>query len=162
LTFFRHGQNSSKELEFIQKISEKIDTKLAKSDKSLDSKIEKLTVEELLDLKKIVGLADFLLYKYEDKKETKEILEHFVSIIHSSAESIEEVDDEVSELIISSEDSIHKIKELHVNISQKYDFEKPISQASNNEFKTSSNNLTKFQIEINSQEYQQNSGNNKG
>ncbi|HUU47347.1 MAG TPA: hypothetical protein VMW55_01045 [Nitrosopumilaceae archaeon] len=162
MTFLRRGQNSSKELEFIQKISEKIDTKLAKSDKSLDSKIDKLSFEELQDLRKIVGLADFLLYKYEDKKDTKEILEHFVSIIHSSAESIEEVDDEVSELIISSEDSIHKIKELHVNISQKYDFEKPNIHAHNDEFKTSSHNLTKFPIEVNSQEYQQNSGNNKG
>ena len=162
MTFLRRGQNSSKELEFIQKISEKLDKKIPKTDKSLDSKLDKLSVEELQDLRKIVGLADFLLYKYEDKKETKEILEYFVSIIHSSAESIEEVDDEVSELIISSEDSIHKIKELHVNIAQKYDFGKPMIQANDDEFKTSSNNLTNIPIEINSQEHQQNSGNQKG
>jgi len=162
LTIFKPKQNSSKELEFIHKISEKIDKKLAQSSKSIDSKIEKLSVEELQDLGKIVGLADFLLCKYDDKKETKEILEHFVSIIRSSAESIEEVDDEVSELIISSEDSIHKIKELHVNISEKYDFDKPDNQMHNNESKHGSKNLTNFQIEINSQEYQQNSRNNKG
>jgi len=161
LTFFKPLQNS-KDLEFIHKISEKIDKKLAKSNKSIDSKIDKLSVEELQDLGKIVSLADFLLCKYDDKKETREILEYFVSIIHTSAESIEDVDDEVSELIISSEDSIHKIKELHVNISEKYDFEKPNSITHNNDPKTSPNNLTKFPIEVNSQEYQENSWNNNG
>lgn len=159
LTLFKNNQNSSKDLEFIHKISEKIDKKLTKSQKSIDSKLDKLSVEELQDLSKIVGLADFLLYKYEDKKDTREILDKFVSIIHYAADSIEEVDDEVSELIISSEDSIHKIKELHVNISEKYDFEKPNTHTRINEIKTSSNNLTKFLIEINSQEYQQNSRN---
>ena len=144
-------------MEFIQYISKKIEKKLSQSSKSIELKIDKLTVEELQDLNKVVGLANFLLCKYEDKKETREILEYFVSIIRTSAESIEEVDDEVSELIISSEDSIHKIKELHVNISEKYDFEKPLPNVSDCTLKTSSNNLTKFQIEINSQEYQQNS-----
>jgi hypothetical protein len=162
LTFLRRSQNSSKELELIQKISEKIDSKIAKSSKSLDSKIDKLSIEELQDLNKLVGLADFLLHKYDDKKDTKEILEYFVSIIHASTESIEEVDDEVSELIISSEDSIQKIKELHVNIAQKYDFEKPNIPANYYELKSSSNNLTKFSIEVNSPEYQQNSWINKG
>lgn len=162
MTFFKPKQNTSKDLEFIHKVSEKIDKKLSQSSSSIDSKIDKLSVEELQDLGKIVGLADFLLCKYDDKKETKEILEHFVSIIRSSAESIEEVDDEVSELIISSEDSIHKIKELHVNISDKYDFEKPVIHSQNEESKHGSNNLTKFQIEINSHEYQQNFGNKEG
>ncbi|MFQ5440889.1 MAG: hypothetical protein ACE5DL_05445 [Nitrosopumilaceae archaeon] len=150
---------NSKDLEFIQNISKKIDKKLSQTSKSIDSKIDKLTVEELRDLSKVVSLANFLLCKYEDKKETREILEYFVSIIGSSAESIEEVDDEVSELIISSEDSIHKIKELHMNISEKYDFEKSSPNVNDGTLKTSSNNLTKFQIEINSQEYQQNSEN---
>ena len=86
---------------------------MAQSSTPLDSKIDKLSIEELQDLSKIVGLADFMMCKYEEKKETQEILGHFVSIIRDSAESIEEVDDEVSELIISSEDSINKIKELN-------------------------------------------------
>jgi hypothetical protein len=162
MTFLRRSQNSSKDLELIQKISEKIDSKIAKSSKSLDSKIDKLSIEELQDLRKIVSLADFLLYKYEDKKDTKEILEYFVSIIHASAESLEEVDDEVSELIISSEASIQKIKELHVNIDKKYDFGKPNNVENKNELKSGSTNLTKFSIEVNSLEYQQNFGNTNG
>ena len=156
MTFLKSGRSFSKDLEFIRNISEKIDKKLSQSDSSTDSKIDKLSIEELQDLSKIVGLADFMLYKYEDKKETKAILEHFVSIIRESAESIEEVDDEVSELIISSEDSINKIKEIHTNISKKYDFEKSDIKTLDDDLETSSNNLTKIAIEINSQEYQQN------
>jgi hypothetical protein len=145
-------------LEFIRNVSEKIDKKLSQSNTSIDSKIDKLSVEELQDLSKIVGLADFMLYKYEDKKETKAILEHFVSIIRESAESIEEVDDEVSELIISSEDSINKIKEIHTHVSDKFDFEKSENKTPDDDSENSSNNLTKIAIEINSQEYQQNTG----
>ena len=158
MTFLKSGRHFSKDLEFVRNISEKIDKKLSQSHTSNDSKIDKLSLEELKDLSKIVGLADFMLYKYEDKKETKAILEHFVSIIHDSAESIEEVDDEVSELIISSEDSINKIKEIHTNISKKFDFEKSDIKTNDDDLENSSNNLTKIAIEINSQEYQQNIG----
>ena len=148
-------------MKFIHHISKKIDKKLVTNNNNIDSKIDKLSLEELQDLKKIIGLAEFMLCKYEDKKETKEILGYFVSIIRDSAESIENVDDEVSELIISSEDSINKIKEVHANISEKYDFEKSDNQTKKDGIKNSSNNLTKFAIEINSHQYQQNSANNK-
>jgi len=158
LTFLKSGRSFSKDLEFVRNISEKIDKKLSQSKTSIDSKIDKLSLEELQDLSKLVGLADFMLYKYEDKKETKAILEHFVSIIHDSAESIEEVDDEISELIISSEDSINKIKEIHSHITEKYDFEKSDNKTLDDDPENSSNNLTKIAIEINSQEYQQNTG----
>ncbi|MFB5648289.1 MAG: hypothetical protein ACE5RM_02255, partial [Candidatus Nitrosomaritimum aestuariumsis] len=104
MTFLKPNR-ISKDLDFIKNISGKIDKKISQSDSS-NLKIENLTLEELQDLRKIVGLADFMLHKYEDKKDTKSILEYFVSIIRDSAESIESIDDEVSELIISAEDSI--------------------------------------------------------
>jgi len=156
LTFIKSGRNFSKDLEFVRSISYKIDKKLSNSD-SKNTKIDKLSVEELQDLNKIVSLADFLLCKYEDKKETRSILEHFVSIIRESAESIEEIDDEVSELIISAEDSINKVKEVHTNISEKFDFKKSDIKTSGDDSENSSNNLTNFAIEINSQGYQHNS-----
>ena len=156
MTFIKSGRNFSKDLEFVRNISYKIDKKLSNSD-SKNTKIDKLSVEELQDLNKIVSLADFMLCKYEDKKETHSILEHFVSIIRESAESIEEIDDEVSELIISAEDSINKVKEVHTNISEKFDFEKSDIKTSEDDSENSSNNLTNFAIEINSQGYQHNS-----
>jgi len=168
LTFFK-SPRIGKDLDFIKNISEKIDKKLSLSDTTPE--IDNMTVDELQDLSKISRLANFMLTKYEDKKEVHSILKYFVSIISESSESIEKIDDEVSELIISAEDSINKIKEVHTNISEKYDVgqndlsydgsEQYIENFDNvvedNDSENSSINLTKIAIEINSQEYQENS-----
>ncbi len=156
MTFIKSRRGFSKDLEFVRNISNKIDIKLTKSNISNKSRIDKLSIEELQDIRKIANIADFMLCKYADKKETCSILEYFVSIIRESTESIEEIDDEVSEMIISAEDSINKVKEIHTNISEKYDFEKPQIKT-NDTLKNSSNYLTNSVIEINSLEYQQNS-----
>ena len=144
------------DIERIRALSEKIDKKLSKSKMPNDSKIDKLTLEELQDLNKILGLADFLLCKYEEKKETHSILQNFVSIIRESAESIEGLDDEISELIVSAEDSINKVKDMHTTISEKSDFDRTKSVTLEEE-KQGSINLTNFATEINTIEYQQNS-----
>ena len=157
MTFLKSGRSFSKDLEFVRNISEKIDRKLSQSNNSINTKIDKLSLEELQDLGKIVRIADFMLFKYEDKKETSSLLKNFVSIIRDSAESIEEIDDEVSELIISAEDSINKLKEIHTDVSEKYDLEKSDIKTIEEGSENSSNNLTKATIEINSQEYPQNS-----
>jgi hypothetical protein len=39
-------------------------------------------------LDKIVGLADFMMCKYADKKEMRSILKHFTSIINDTANSL--------------------------------------------------------------------------
>lgn len=156
MTFLK-SRRLAKDLEFIRGISQKIDQKIAQT-KSGHLNYEKLTSEELQDLSKISSLAEFLLTKYEDKKEIKEILEYFASIVRDSTESIDLVDDEISELILSTEDSINKIKDMQSNISEKYDFEKPQIKEEKVS-KNSSNNLTKFATEIHFQEYQQNSTN---
>ncbi|HUT05302.1 MAG TPA: hypothetical protein VMW74_01250 [Nitrosopumilaceae archaeon] len=158
---FIKSRNLSKDIEFVRNISEKIEKKISQSNTSFNHKIDKLTPEELQDLNKMVSIADFMLCKYEDKKEIRSILEYFVSIIRESSESIEEIDDEVSELIISAEDSINKVKEIHAHISEKYDFEKSNIKPTNN-LENSSNNLTKLTIDINSQEYQQKSKERNG
>lgn len=152
MTFLKSGR-IGKDLQFIRTLSQKLDKSLTEKKSSLN--FDDLTVEELQDLHKLAGIANFLLTKYEDKKETKEILEYFVSIIQDSSDSIEEIDDDVSELIISAEDSINKIKEMHTNIAEKYDLEKSPNQE--NQPENGSNNLTKIAIDINSQEYQENS-----
>ena len=141
------------DLDQIKLFSEKIDKKL-KSKIPDDSKLEKLTFEELQDLNKIVGLANFVLCKYEDKKETRSILKYFVSVINESSESIEGIDDEISHLIISAEDSINKVKDMHMNILQKSNMSNASSESKNDEY--GSINLTNFTTEINTIEYQQN------
>jgi hypothetical protein len=148
----------SKDIERIKSISSIIDKKLSEVKPSEDSKIDKLTLEELQDLDKIVGIANFMMCKYADKKEMRSILKHFTSIIDETASSLEDLDDEVSELIISAEDSINKVKDMHSHISDKSDFKKRYLDGPDyNEHETSAINLTNFVTEINTVEYQQNS-----
>ena len=147
-----------KDIGRIRVISSKIDKKLSELKSSDDSKIDKLTLEELQDLDKIIGIADFMMCKYADKKEMRSILQHFTSIISDTANSLENLDDEVSMLIISAEDSINKVKEMHVNISEKSDFKKRYHDGPDyDEQETSAINLTNFATEINTIGYQQNS-----
>jgi len=151
-------RNFSKDIDRIRALSSKIDKKLSEAKLSDDDKIGKLTLEELQDLNKIVGIADFMLCKYADKKEMRSILKHFVSIISDTANSLENLDDELSELIISAEDSINKVKDMHTHISEKSDFKKKYHDGPEyNEHETSAINLTNFGTEVNPAEYQQNS-----
>lgn len=148
----------SKDFQRIKEISAKIDKKLSKVKPSDDEKIDKLTLEELQDLDKIVKIADFMMCKYSDKKEMSSILRHFVSVVSETAVSLEDLDDEISELIISAEDSINKVKDMHTHISDKSDFKKNYHDGPDfNEEETSGINLTNFVTEINTVEYQQNS-----
>jgi len=157
LNFINSKRNFSKDVDHIQSLSAKIEQKLAVSN-APDVKIDKLSLEELQDINKIVGLANFMLVKYEDKKEVRLILQHFVSIITESAQSIESIDDEISELILSAEDSISKVKNMHSKISEKSDLEKSyLNDPAGDESQTSSINLTNFTTAVNPSEYQQNS-----
>jgi hypothetical protein len=151
-------RNFSKDIDRIRAISSKIDKKLSEVKPSDADKIDKLTLEELQDLNKIVGIADFMLQKYSDKKEFSSILKHFTSIISDTAGSLGDLDDEVSELIISAEDSINKVKDMHTHISDKSDFKKNYHDGPDyNAHETSAINLTTFATEIHTVEYQQNS-----
>lgn len=157
LNFLSPKRDFTKDIDYIQSLSAKIEKKLSASN-SPDVKVDKLTLEELQDINKIVGLTNFMLFKYEDKKETRLILQHFVSIITESVQSIESIDDEISELILSAEDSINKVKNMHSKISEKSDLKKSyLDERTGTNHKTGSINLTNFTTAINTSEYQQNS-----
>ncbi|MBA4437853.1 MAG: hypothetical protein H2B06_03335 [Nitrosopumilaceae archaeon] len=159
LNVLNSKRDFSKDIDRIKSLSSKIDKKISDAKSSDDKNIEKLTLEELQDLNKIVGIADFMLVKYADKKEMRSILKYFVSVISEAAGSIENLDDEISELIMSAEDSISKV--IHVDISEKSDFKKKYHDGPDyNEHETSAINLTNFATEINTVEYQQNSQGN--
>ncbi len=158
LTLLTSKRNISKDFLRIKSISSKIDKKLSEMTPSDEEKIDKLSFEELQDLNKLVGIADFMLQKYADKKEFSSILKDFTGIISDSANSIGGLDDEISELIISAEDSINKVKDIHGNISEKSDFKKKYHDGPDySEHETSAINLTNFATEVHTVEYQQNS-----
>jgi hypothetical protein len=147
-------RNFSKDIGRIKTISSKIEKKLSEIKPTEDHTIDNLTFEELQDLNKLVGIADFMLYKYSDKKELYAILQYFKSVISDTANSIVEIDDEVSELILAAEDSINKVKDMHTNISDKSDFKKKYHDGPDyNEYETSAINLTTFVRQIHPIEY---------
>ena len=161
LTLLHSKRNFPKDLALIRAVSSKIDKRLSETKSPNVDQINKLSLEELQDLDKIVGIADFMLCKYADKKDMNGILKHFMSIISDTANSLEDLDDEISELIISAEDSINRIKDMHTHISDKSDFKKKYHDGPEfDEEETSPINLTKFAIEINTVGYQQNSQGN--
>jgi hypothetical protein len=158
LTLLNSNRIFSKDIVRIRAISSKIDKKLSEFKRTDEDKIDKLTLDELQDLDKIVGIADFMLCKYADKKDMGSILKYFTSIISETANSIGDLDDEISELIISAEDSINKVKDMHTNISEKSDFKERYHDGPDyTKYETSAINLTNFTTEINTLEYQQNS-----
>ena len=94
------GHNFKKDLEKVREFSSKIEKKLHDSD---DPRIDSLTTEQLQDVNKILDLANYMLTKYHDKKDIYDILKQFSDIIHASAKSINNVDDDIEELILSTE-----------------------------------------------------------
>jgi len=147
-----------KDIDRIRSLSTVIDKKLSEVKPSDEYKIDKLTLEELQDLEKIAGIADFMLTKYADKKEMRSILKNFTSVISETTDSMGDLDDEISELILSAEDSISKVKDLHAHIDDKSNFKKKYSDGPDyDQAQTSSINLTNFVTEINTVEYQQKS-----
>ena len=158
LTLLGSKHNFSKDFDIIKSVSSKIDKKLSEKRPIDEKNLDKLSLEELQDLQKIVGIADFMLCRYSDKKEMRSTLKYFVSLISETADSLETLDDEISELIISAEDSINRVKDMHSRISDKSEIETKYEDGPEyNSQETSAINLTKFAIEINTLEYQQNS-----
>ena len=150
--------NFLKDIDRIRSLSSIIDKKLSEVKSSDDDKIDNLTLDELQDLNKIAGIADFMLTKYADKKEMCSILKHFTTVITETANSMDNLDDEISELILSAEDSINKVKDLHTRIDTKSDFKNNFSNGPDYDHgETSGINLTNFVTDINTIEYQQNS-----
>ena len=158
MTLLHTKRNFLKDIERVKTISLKIDKKLSIVKSSNADAIDKLSLDELQDLDKIVDIADFMLCKYADKKEMSSILTNFTSIISDTANSLGNLDDEISELIISAEDSINKVKDMHANISDKSDFKEKYRDGPDfDKHETSAINLTNIATEINTAKYQQNS-----
>ena len=158
MTVFKRPNNFQIDLTNIRNITSTIDKKL-KAKLTTEQKLDGLSLEELQDLSKIVKLADFMLCKYEDKKEMHSILSDFVYMIKESADDITGLDDDISELILSAEDSIKKVKDVHSRLHKKTGMEHDDDSLKIAQIlaETGSINLTKFTTEINTVGYQPNS-----
>jgi len=124
-----------------------VEKKLGQLDKKEESKIEKLSFEQLQDLSQLVHAADYILTKYEDNKEVYSLLKDFVDMINNSTASMDILNDQISELVVSAESAISRIKSIQGEVSEDYSLVSTNKMSSKNESeimpKTSTNNLTK-------------------
>ena len=144
MSILKPNRNIKKNFEKIKKISSLVEKKLEERNHKNDKRIEKLTTEQLQDLNEILRITDFILTKHEAKKEFRSLLKEFVDIINKSAGSVEILDDEIGELIISAESTITRIKDLQGMVSKNYDFESNSSkdETKSDKVENSANNLT--------------------
>ena len=143
----------SKELRKVRHFSSII-TKKLKSESISSENINSFTFEELTDINKILSLTDFILTKYEHKKSMRLILNEFVDLITKSANSLESIDDDVEEMLISSTTEISRLKSIQRNFSKKNDSifnENKLENEANS--KNSLNNLTIFSTDVYSPNY---------
>ncbi len=122
-------------LDKIRTLSSKIDTKISQKDKDVsDTFIETLSAEELKDIRQIMHASEYLLTKYQDKKEIKSFLQEFIEIILHAANSVNGMKDELEDLVISAEFALQQIQTLHDDVACNLAFQKG-SQTKIDDFK---------------------------
>ena len=114
--------NSQKNLIQVRELISTVEKKLSTfgNEKSV---VEKLDSEELADFYKILTKCEIILSKYESKKTTYQHMKKFVNILNSTIESLETMDGKITELSVSADFSMKKIKEFesqYLNSSTSY------------------------------------------
>lgn len=140
------SRNFAKDLKKVRRFSSMIEEKFTQFDKNDQNKIKNLTFEQLQDLHQLTSTANFILSKYEDNKEIHSLLKDFVDMINNSMESMDLINDNIIETVVSAESAISRIKNLQGDVSENYSLLSPNPQKAENTHKivpkTSTNNLT--------------------
>ena len=155
MTILKNNSKFQRDIAKIGSFSSIVEKQMSKIQKSDEAKISKLTFEELQDFNKILQIANYLLCKYEDKKEIHSLLKDFVKMIVSSTNSLDALNDQIDELVISADDAIGRIKELQANVSENFTVDSVLEKKSPEiATKTCGINLTKSTTPVYTQEYQ--------
>ena len=102
----------------IRNLSAKVEQKITQKGKDKDDNfVETLSVEELKDLRQVMLAAEYLLTKYQDKRDLKVFLEEFIGIIMHAANSVNTLKDELEDLVISAEVALQQIQSLHDEVT---------------------------------------------
>lgn len=121
-------------LDKIKTLSSKIELKISQKGKENDDFIESLSVEELKDIRQVMHAAEYLLTKYQDKKDIKHFLQEFVEIVLHAANSVNGMKDELEDLTLSAEFALYQIQTLHDEVVDNLAFKK-VSQTKIDDFK---------------------------
>jgi CRISPR/Cas system CMR subunit Cmr4 (Cas7 group RAMP superfamily) len=129
----------------VKQLSGLVRKKILEANPNYESKINKLSKDDLEDLDSILALAEQIILKHHGKKEAYELLREFVDMMKNWSVSIEEVNDQIQELLISAKSSVSEIENAKSNVSTNLSFDGQ---------KQGTINLTKFVNGVNTQEYQ--------
>lgn len=113
-------RNITNDLKKVRAFSSMVEKKLSISDKTQEHKIENLSFEQLQDLNQLTSVAEYILSKYENNKEVYLLLKDFVDMINNSTESMDILNDQIRELVVSAEITISKIKTIQGDVSENY------------------------------------------
>ena len=131
----------------VRMLSGLVRKKILESNPNYERKIDNLTQEELEDVDSILALAEQLVLKYHHKKEAYLLLKEFSDMMKNWAVSIDEVNDQIQELLISAKSSVSEIESAQNDVSNNLSFgDKAQNQGTIN--------LTKSATGIYTQEYQ--------
>lgn len=97
------------------KVEQKIDQR---GNSGGDEFIETLSVEELKDLRQVILASEYLLTKYQDKRDIRAFLADFIGIIMHAANSVNAMKDDLEDLVISAEFALKQIQTLHHEVVQ--------------------------------------------
>lgn len=131
----------------VRMLSGLVRKKILESNPNYERKIDNLTQEELEDFDSILALAEQLVLKYHHKKEAYLLLKEFSDMMKNWTISIDEVNDQIQELLISAKSSVSEIESAQNDVSNNLSFgDKAQNQGTIN--------LTKSATGIYTQEYQ--------
>ena len=121
-----NGQSDlSGHLDKIKTLSSKIEQKISQKGKDEnDFFIETLSVEELKDIRQVMLAAEYLLTKYQDKRDIKEFLQEFIGVMLNASNSVNGLKDELEDLVISAEFALQQIQTLHSDVTENLAFER--------------------------------------
>ncbi len=142
------------DMEKIRQLSNLVKKRILESNPRYERKINNLTNEELEDFDTILCLAEQILMKYQQKKDTYALLKEFTEMMRNWSCSLEGINDSINELIISAQYSVSEIKTAQNDVSSSLSLErkKHCTQTANN----GTINLTKSATPVYTPEYLQN------
>lgn len=149
-SFEAHG--FEKDLDKVRHLSTLVKNRILESNPKYERKIQNLTEEELEDLDYVLSLAENVLIKYQHKTEAQIILKEFVELVRNWTSSLNEINDEIQEMLITAQSSVSEIKTAQNDVSSNFS----IGNKKTQEHLTQGRiNLTKSVTPVYTQGYQQ-------
>jgi hypothetical protein len=108
----------------IRHLSGLVRKKILETNPNYESKINKLSKDELEDLDSILALAEQIILKHHSKKEAYSLLREFVDMMKNWSVSVSEVNDQIQELLISAKSSVSEIESAKHDVSNTLSFGK--------------------------------------